>query len=320
MQPDLMETPVPAAVPDRAGRRRGRPKRKSDSRPAWMEKPGPVVQFFKGLLIAIICVIMLYPLIYVIAMSFGTAESIQSGQLFPTSFSLEAYRSVLAGGIVTQALINSALITIVGTTLSVLMTAMLAYGLMRTKDVPGSKFVLILVLLTMLFGAGIIPMYLLVKGLGLLNSIWAIVLPGMIGAFNMIVMRNFFMNLPQELFEAARVDGAGHFRIFFQIVLPLSKAVIAVIALFYAVGYWNVFFNAMIYLNDTDKWPIQVVLNQFVVQNSDLNTIQNPDRPPPPAQAVQMAVIVLATLPILVVYPFLQRYFTKGVLTGAIKS
>lgn len=127
------------------------------------------------------------------------------------------------------------------------------------------------------------------------------------------------MNLPRELFEAARVDGAGHFRIFFQIVLPLSKAVLAVVALFYAVGYWNVFFNAMIYLNDTDKWPIQVVLNQFVVQNSDI-AAKRPDLPPPPAQAVQMAVIVLATLPILVVYPFLQRYFTKGVLTGAIKA
>jgi ABC-type glycerol-3-phosphate transport system permease component len=158
------------------------------------------------------------------------------------------------------------------------------------------------------------------KTLGLLDSHWSIILPGLIGAFNLIVMRNFFMNLPGELFEAARIDGAGHFRIFFQIVIPLSKAVIAVIALFYAVGYWNVFFNAMIYLNDTSKWPIQVVLNQFVVQNSDINALQNPDRPPPPAQAVQMAVIVLATLPILIVYPFLQRYFTKGVLTGAIKS
>jgi ABC-type glycerol-3-phosphate transport system permease component len=197
---------------------------------------------------------------------------------------------------------------------------MLSYGLMRTREVPGARIVLILVLLTMLFGAGIIPMYILMKTLGLLDSHWSIILPGLIGAFNLIVMRNFFMNLPGELFEAARIDGAGHFRIFFQIVIPLSKAVIAVIALFYAVGYWNVFFNAMIYLNDTSKWPIQVVLNQFVVQNSDINALQNPDRPPPPAQAVQMAVIVLATLPILIVYPFLQRYFTKGVLTGAIKS
>lgn len=297
----------------------GRNARTDQRRPIWMEKPGPLVQVGKGVLIALIGIVMLYPLVYVIAMSFGTAESIQSGQLFPTQFSFDAYRSVLAGGVVSRALINSAIITLVGTFLSVLMTSMLAYGLTRTRDVPGAKLVLVMVLLTMLFGAGIIPMYLLVKGLGLLNSIWAIVLPGMIGAFNMIVMRNFFMNLPRELFEAARVDGAGHFRIFFQIVLPLSRAVIAVVALFYAVGYWNVFFNAMIYLNDTDKWPIQVVLNQFVVQNSDI-AAKRPDQPPPPAQAVQMAVIVLATLPILIVYPFLQRYFTKGVLTGAIKA
>ncbi|MGP9538432.1 carbohydrate ABC transporter permease [Brachybacterium sp. AOP43-C2-M15] len=298
----------------------GRRPRRPSSQPVWAERPGPIMQAAKGLLIGAICVVMLYPLIYVIAMSFGTAESIQSGQLFPTSFSLEAYRSVLSGGVVTRAILNSVFITAVGTFLSVLLTAMLSYGLMRTREVPGARIVLILVLLTMLFGAGIIPMYILMKTLGLLDSHWSIILPGLIGAFNLIVMRNFFMNLPGELFEAARIDGAGHFRIFFQIVVPLSKAVIAVIALFYAVGYWNVFFNAMIYLNDTSKWPIQVVLNQFVVQNSDINALQNPDRPPPPAQAVQMAVIVLATLPILVVYPFLQRYFTKGVLTGAIKS
>lgn len=307
-----------SAVDEVAGAPRRAPR--PGGRPVWMERPGPVMQAAKGLLIAVICVVMLYPLVYVIAMSFGTAESIQSGQLFPTSFSLEAYRSVLSGGVVTQAVLNSVYITVLGTFLSTLMTAMLAYGLMRTREVPGSKFVLILVLLTMLFGAGIIPMYLLMKTLNLLDTYWSLILPGLIGAFNLIVMRNFFMNLPQDLFEAARIDGAGHFRIFFRIVLPLSKAVVAVIALFYAVGYWNVFFNAMIYLNDTSKWPIQVVLNQFVVQNSDLTALQNPDQPPPPAQAVQMAVIVLATLPILIVYPFLQRYFTKGVLTGAIKS
>lgn len=166
--------------------------RNTQRRPIWMEKPGPLVQVGKGILISLIGVVMLYPLVYVIAMSFGTAESIQSGQLFPTQFSLDAYRSVLAGGVVSRALINSAIITLVGTSLSVLMTSMLAYGLTRTRDVPGAKLVLVMVLLTMLFGAGIIPMYLLVKSLGLLNSIWALVLPGMIGAFNMIVMRNFF--------------------------------------------------------------------------------------------------------------------------------
>src|SRR5699024_3920679 len=139
-------------------------------------------------------------------------------------------------------------------------------------------------------------------------------------AFNMIVMRNFFMELPQELLESARIDGASEFRMFASIVLPLSKAVLAVIALFYAVGYWNSFFNALLYINDTTKWPIQLVLNQYVVQSNAMTDLQAPDRPAPPAQTVQMAIVVVATLPILVVYPFAQRFFTKGVLTGAIKG
>ena len=134
----------------------------------------------------------------------------------------------------------------------------------------------------------------------------------------MIVMRNFFMELPQELFESARIDGASEFRIFFSIVLPLSKAVLAVVGLFYAVGYWNSFFNALLYINDTTKWPIQLVLNQYVVQSNALTDLQAPDRPVPPAQIVQMAIVVVATLPILIVYA--QRFFTKGVLAGAIKG
>lgn len=128
------------------------------------------------------------------------------------------------------------------------------------------------------------------------------------------------MELPQELFESARIDGASEFRIFFSIVLPLSKAVLAVVGLFYAVGYWNSFFNALLYINDTTKWPIQLVLNQYVVQSNALTDLQAPDRPVPPAQIVQMAIVVVATLPILIVYPFAQRFFTKGVLAGAIKG
>src|SRR5699024_4880317 len=169
-------------------------------------------------------------------------------------------------------------------------------------------------------GAGVIPIFIRVRELGLLNSYWALILPLLISPFNMVVMRAFFMGLPQELLESARIDGASELRVFLQMVLPLSKAVIAVIALFYAVGYWNVFFNAMIYIHDTEKWPIQVVLNQYVVQNSDLAQVTNPDKPPPPSATVQNAVIVLATVPILCVYPFVQKYFTKGVLTGAIKG
>lgn len=173
----------------------------------------------------------------------------------------------------------------------------------------------------MFFGAGIIPNYLLIKQLGLLDSYWALILPGLISAFNMIVMRNFFMGLPQELLESARIDGASEIRIFVGIVLRLSKPVIAVIALFYAVGSWNVYPNALLYIDDTAKWPIQLVLNQYVVQGNTLSDISRAtDRPPPPAQTVQMAIIVIATLPILAVYPFAQKFFTKGVLTGAIKG
>ena len=298
-------------------KRRGR---RAPGRPIWQETPSGPLQALKALLIGAIAIVMLYPFVYVVAMSFAAPESVSSGQLFPTAFSLDAYTSILSGGVITRALLVSAGITLVGTFLSTLFTAMLAYGLVRSRSIPGGKGILIMVLLTMLFGAGLIPNFILVRELGMLNSYWALILPVLISPFNMVVMRAFFMGLPQELLESARIDGASELRVFVQMVLPLSKAVIAVIALFYAVGYWNVFFNAMIYIHDTEKWPIQVVLNQYVVQNSDLAQVTNPDRPPPPSATIQNAVIVLATVPILCVYPFVQKYFTKGVLTGAIKG
>jgi len=287
---------------------------------SWRTRAPWPVRLLKGAVIAAIFAVMLYPLLYVIMSSFMPADATLEGSVIPSSWSLEAYRVILDGGLVTRALVVSIGITVVGTALSVLATTTLAYGLTRTRDVPGAKTMLYLVLFTMLFGAGIIPNYLLVKSLGLLNSYWSLILPGLISAFNMVVVRNFFMQIPRDLFEAARIDGASELRVFVRIVLPLSKAVIAVIALFYAVGYWNSFFSAMLYINDASKWPIQLVLNQYVLQGTPLAQLQNPNATPPPAQAVQMAVVVLATAPILVIYPFLQRYFTKGVLTGAIKG
>lgn len=301
--------------------RRSRTGRSTRSgRAPWMDRPSPTMQALKAVAIAAIVLVMLYPFLYVVMFSFADGRSVGSGQLWPTSFSLDAYESIFAGGVVTRSLLVTAGITIVGTLLSLLFTSTLAYGLTRTRQVPFAKAAMVMVLCTMFFGAGIIPNYLLIKELGLLDSYWALILPGLISAFNMIVMRNFFMELPQELFESARIDGASEFRIFAAIVLPLSKAVIAVIALFYAVGYWNSFFNALLYINDTSKWPIQLVLNQYVVQSNAMTDLQAPDRPAPPAQTVQMAIVVVATLPILVVYPFAQRFFTKGVLTGAIKG
>jgi ABC-type glycerol-3-phosphate transport system permease component len=172
----------------------------------------------------------------------------------------------------------------------------------------------------------LIPNYLLVKELGLLNTYASLVLPGMINAFNLIVLRNFFMNIPDELLDGARVDGASDFRLLWDHVLPLSKAALAVVALFYGVGHWNDFFSATLYLQqDPGKWPIQLVLRQYVVQGSSLTSGIDAsaafgNRPPPPTETIRMAVVVIATVPILLVYPFLQKYFTRGVLSGAIKG
>lgn len=237
--------------------------RRRSARPAWEGRTSVPVRLLKAATLALIGVVMLYPFVYVIAMSFASARAATRGfALFPTEFSLAAYRTILSGGLVPQALKVSLGITVVGTVLSVVFTIGMAYGLTRTQDVPGARFILYLALLTMLFSAGIIPNYLLVKELGLVDTYTALVLgnmSGFISAFNLVVMRNFFMELPQELLESARIDGASEWQVLRRIVLPLSKAVIAVIALFYGVAYWNDFFTALIYLNDTNKWPIQVV-------------------------------------------------------------
>jgi len=299
---------------------RKRSMRRGSARPAWSEAPSAGIQIGKVIVIVMIAIVMLYPFIYVILMSFASNHDAASGAFFPTSFSIQAYKSILEGGVITRSLLVSAGITIVGTVLSMVFTTTLAYGLTRTREVPFARTILILVLCTMLFGAGIIPNYLLVRSLGMLNTYWALIVPGLISAFNMVVVRNFFMGLPQELIESAKLDGANEFEIFWKIVLPLSKSVLAVVALFYAVGYWNSFFTALIYLNDTSMWPVQLVLNQYVVQGTTLTTLQAPNVPPPPSETIQKAVIVLSTIPILIAYPFAQKHFTQGVLTGAIKG
>lgn len=289
-------------------------------RPVWMARPGPVTQAGKALVIAVITALMLYPFLTIIAVSFARSADVGFGGLVPRHFSLDAYTSILRGGIVTQALLVSGGVTLVGTALSMLFTTTMAYGLTRTSDLPGMRVILYLALFTMLFGAGLIPNYLLIKSLGLLDSYAAMVLPGLVSAFNLVVLRNFYLQIPRELIEAARLDGCNDRQIFTSIVLPLSKAVSAVIALFYAVGYWNSFFNALLYINDPAKWPIQLVLNLYVVQGSPIPQVESPNQVVPEPQSIQMAVVVLAVLPILLVYPFLQRHFTQGVLTGAVKG
>jgi putative aldouronate transport system permease protein len=295
------------------------PKRPAPKRPPWVGRPSRPVQAVKAVVIAFIVLVMLYPFVYVVATSFSDEPS--TG-LLPTSYSLDAYQSIFAGNVVLRAMLVSVGITVVGTALSMVVSTTMAWGLTRTKDVPGSRFVLLAVLGTMLFTSGVIPNYLLVKSLGLLDTYWAMILPVVANAFNIVVLRNFFMEIPRDVVDSAKLDGASEVQIFLRIVLPLSKAVIAVIALFYAVGYWNDFFNALLYMNDHTKWPIQLVLNQYVIQGENLNQggLATAAQQHLPSDAIKMAVVVIATAPILVVYPFLQRYFTKGVLTGAVKG
>ncbi|MET9918278.1 carbohydrate ABC transporter permease [Streptomyces sp. NPDC059605] len=286
-----------------------------------MERPTRLGQTAKAIAVVVVVLAVAYPLVGVIGTSFASQTDIikSSGLvLWPDHPTLDAYRTIFTGGVVTRALIVSIGITVLGTLASLLVTVGMAYGLSR-RDVTGSRFILMTALFTMLFNAGIIPNFLLVKGLGLYDTYAALVMPTLVSAFNLVVLRSFFMNLPDELYDAAKVDGAGDFRILVRIVLPLSKAVLAVISLFYAVTYWNAFFNALLYLNDSDKWPLPMVLRTYVLQGQSLNAASAGEALAP-QQAVQMAVLVIAVVPILCVYPFLQRYFTKGVLTGAVKG
>ncbi|MEU8623468.1 carbohydrate ABC transporter permease [Streptomyces sp. NPDC048669] len=286
-----------------------------------MERPTRMGQTAKAVAVVVVVLAVAYPLVGVIGTSFASQTDIIKASglvLWPDHPNLDAYRTIFTGGVVTRALIVSVGITVLGTLASLLVTVGMAYGLSRS-EVTGSRAILMIALFTMLFNAGIIPNFLLVKGLGLYDTYAALVMPTLVSAFNLVVLRSFFMNLPDELYDAAKVDGAGDFRILLRIVLPLSKAVLAVISLFYAVTYWNAFFNSLLYLNDSDKWPLPMVLRTYVLQGQSLNSA-SAGEVLAPQQAVQMAVLVIAVVPILCVYPFLQRYFTKGVLTGAVKG
>lgn len=295
-------------------------------RPVWEEDPNPLGLVVKGVALLVIVLTVLFPLYTVVLTSFSSqADITRSGGLVivPGSLSFAAYGQILSGGIVTRATIVSIGITTVGTVLSTTVSVLAAYGLSR----PGSfahRPLLFLFLITMFFGAGMIPTYLLVSNLGLIDSYWSLILPGAVSAFNVLILRAFFMGIDRSITDAARIDGAGDWRILGQIVLPMSKAVVAVVALFYGVGYWNAFFNAMLYINDNAKWPLQLVLRSYVLQGvtlpgSGVGQVDVDDGAVT-GLPVKMAVMVLAIIPILVVYPMVQRHFTKGVLFGAIKG
>ncbi|MER6946649.1 carbohydrate ABC transporter permease [Nonomuraea sp. NPDC000554] len=288
-----------------------------------MERPTLAGRTLKFAVLTAIVLAVLYPFGLAVGTSLtGREESIANGGsyvLLPSHPSLDAYRLVLSGGQVTRAVLISIGITVTGTALSLLCTVFLGYALSR-RGMLGGKPILLMVLATFLFTPGMIPTYLTVKELGLLDTYQALIVPVLLNAFNVVVVRSFFQSLPDELFEAARMDGCSEWRMMWRIAIPLSKAVIAVVGLFYAVSYWNTFFNAILYINDPTKHPIQVVLRQYIFRGSgqagaDVAIVRDL-----PAASVQMAVLIIALVPILLAYPFLQKYFTKGVLTGAIKG
>lgn len=291
---------------------------------ASLGKPALPVRAVKGVVLFACCAVVILPFVAIVSTSLATrAQVTRSGGLvlLPDEISFAAYRAILSGGVVTRATMVSLFVTGVGTVLSLTSTALLAYGLSRRGSF-GHKPFLMIVLFALLFTPGIIPSYLIVKSLGLVDTYWSLMLPVMINAFNVIILRAFFMELPEEVIDSARIDGAGDFAILWRIVLPLSKGALAVIALFYAVGYWNSFFSALLYLNDTAMWPLQLVLRTYVVNQTQVGVdqigVSGADLPP--QEAVQMAILVLSIIPILLGYPFVQRHFAKGVLIGAVKG
>ncbi|MFC8191790.1 carbohydrate ABC transporter permease [Cellulomonas sp. NPDC057328] len=320
-----IDTAVVAVPTDLAPGRTPR-RRRSKHRAAWEEPPSVAGQTAKVVVLAVVVLAIVFPLWTVIITSLSTqAETIRAGGLVvvPGELTLGAYSQILSGGIVTRAALVSTGVTAVGTVISTVVSVLAAFGLSRPSSL-WHRPILFVFLVTMFFGAGMIPTYLLVSSLGLIDSYWALILPGAVSAFNVLILRNFFMGIDQGILDAARIDGAGDWRILGRIVLPMSKAVTAVVALFYGVGYWNAFFNAILYINDNAKWPLQLVLRSYVLQGVtlpgsgvgqvDVASGQVTGLP------VQMAVVVLAIVPILLVYPFVQRHFTKGVITGAIKG
>ncbi|MFF4755740.1 carbohydrate ABC transporter permease [Streptomyces sp. NPDC002514] len=279
----------------------------------------------KSLILLICVVLVLLPFLAIISTSLADPIQVTKAGgyvLWPDHVTFDSYSALLSGGLVSKAMLVSVGVTVVGTALSLVCSITLAYGLSRPGSF-GHKPVLMLLLMSMLFAPGVIPSYLMVKQLHLINSYWSLILPTAINAFNVIVLRSFFMNLPQELIDAARMDGASELKILTRIILPLSKASVAVIGLFYAVTYWNAFFNALLYINDASKWPMQMVLRTYVVNNSQLSGGQlnvAAGAVPPPTQSLQAAILVLSIVPIVIVYPFLQRHMNKGVMVGAVKG
>lgn len=280
---------------------------------------------FNTVLMVFITLVTLYPLVYVLFASLSDSNMLlaHSGFLFkPVGFSWAAYKEVVKNQMVISGFLNSVFYVIVGTTVNMLITILGAYALSR-KRLMIRKYLNVFIVFTMFFSGGLIPTFLLVRNLGLYDSRWALILPTAVSTYNFIVMRTAFAGCPDSLEEAARIDGANDFRILFQIILPVTKATLAVIVLFYAVHHWNDWFQASIYLRSRDKYPIQLYLREVLINSSTDSMMSGQSSGQDVlaiSESIKYATVMVSTLPILIVYPFLQKYFVKGALVGSIKG
>ncbi|GGG14994.1 carbohydrate ABC transporter permease [Paenibacillus aceti] len=286
------------------------------------EKLGSLINM---ILLIIIALLMLFPFYYMIIISFTSfSEFVQSDIiLWPKKWVLDSYEFILGSKSFIRSIGVTVFITVVSTIFSLILTAMMAYALSR--DIYGQRFWMFMVLFTFIFGAGIIPTYLVIKETHLLDTYWALIIPTAINSYNLIVFREFMMSIPKELTEAALIDGGNDLNIFTRIILPLSKPALAAFGLFYAVSGWNTYFNALLYINDPSKWTVQVVLRQIVILDQATTALSEGrlnglTQNPPPPETIGMAAILIATIPILIVYPFLQKHFAKGVMLGSVKG
>lgn len=284
-----------------------------------------VFYFFNNILIGIIILIVLVPMINVLASSFSSPAAVNSGRvyLWPVDFTLEGYTRVFTYKDIWSSYGNTIFYTVIGTMINIAITLIAAYPLAR-KTLPFKGFFMFLFTFTMMFSGGTIPRYLVVKELGMLNSRWSLLLPGALSVYNMIIARTFMQNIPDDLREAAQLDGCNDFRYFFTIVLPLSGTMISVLTLYYAVGHWNAYYDAFLFLNDRSKMPLQIILREILL-TAQLNEASISDGETAAALAgmsdlMKYSLIVVASAPILCLYPFLQKYFVKGVMIGSLKG
>ncbi|MFR8087803.1 MAG: carbohydrate ABC transporter permease [Lachnospirales bacterium] len=276
-----------------------------------------IFDVFNYVFLGLIGVIMVFPIAFVVVGSFSATGMIGGFN----SFSLDAYKYIFTTNVLARSTVNSVIITVVGTAINMLITSITAYALSK-KYLPGRKVMMGVVIVFMLFNPGMIPNYLVVNDLHMLDTYWSLWLPIAISAYNMVIMKNFFQGLPDSIEESAQIDGCNDLQVFLRIVVPISKASFATITLFYAVSHWNSYFNAMMYLNDINDWPIQVWLRQIIVLSVGgfAGSESLSEYAKVPSDAVKYAVICVSTIPIVIVYPFLQKYFAKGALLGSVKG